>query len=185
MTLKAYYDTILAKTGKTPKDFISLAEQKGFLKEGVKPGQIVAWLKQDYGLGQGHAMSIVLAIKNSTQPRPSESEKVGLLFRDARAKWREPYQALLDRVREFGPDVSEDPTDSYISLLRAGRKFAIVQVTSNRMDVGIKHKGRQTTSRFKPAGSWNSMVTHRVQLTDADQIDSELVEWLKQAYEAA
>lgn len=185
MTLKAYYDTILTKTGKTPQDFIALAEKKGFLKEGVKPGQIVAWLKEDYGLGQGHAMSIVLAIKNATQPRLSKSEKITRFFSGARAKWRATYDDLLARVGEFGPGVSADPTDTYISLLRKGRKFAIVQVASDRMDIGIKLKDRQTTGRFKAAGAWNSMVTHRVHLTGQDQIDTELLEWLKEAFDAA
>ncbi len=38
MTLKAYLDNIQAQTGKTPQDFLALAKQKGFLKEGVKTG---------------------------------------------------------------------------------------------------------------------------------------------------
>ena len=185
MTLKAYYDTIRAKTGKTPQDFITLAKKKGFLEEGVKTGQIVAWLKEDYGLGQGHAMSIVLAIKNVTQPKLSQSESIARHFKGARAKWRRPYDELLARVGEFGPGVSEDPTDTYISFLRNGRKFAIVQVTADRVDIGIKHKGRQTTSRFEAAGAWNAMVTHRVHITDPIQLDPELLEWLKQAYAAA
>lgn len=47
MTLKGYLDNIEAKTGKTPKDFRVLAEKKGLLREGVKTGQIVSWLKED------------------------------------------------------------------------------------------------------------------------------------------
>ena len=66
MTLKAYLDNIQIKTGKTPHDFKVLAEQKGLLKEGVKTGQIVSWLKEDYGLGQGHAMAIVLTLHTMT-----------------------------------------------------------------------------------------------------------------------
>ena len=64
MSLQAYYDNIKAKTGKTPQDFIKLADKKGFLKEGTKAKVIVNWLKKDFDLGHGHAMSIVLAIKN-------------------------------------------------------------------------------------------------------------------------
>lgn len=29
------------------------------LRAGVKAGDIIAWLKQDFGLGHGHAMAIV------------------------------------------------------------------------------------------------------------------------------
>ena len=107
MTFKAYIDNIQTQTGKTPKDFLILAKKKGLLKEGVKTREIVNWLKQDYGLGQGHAMAIVLTFKNATQPKTSESEAIEKLFRGERARWREPYDKLLDKIREFGPDASE------------------------------------------------------------------------------
>ena len=64
MSFQAYIDNIKAKTGKTPVDFKRLAEKKGLLKPGVKAGEIVAWLKQDFGLGHGHAMAIYATFKN-------------------------------------------------------------------------------------------------------------------------
>lgn len=68
MSFQAYIDNIKAKTGKTPKDFRQLAEQKGFvekgtIKKGVKAGQIVDWLKADFDLGRGHAMAIYATLK--------------------------------------------------------------------------------------------------------------------------
>jgi Domain of unknown function (DUF5655)/Domain of unknown function (DUF4287) len=185
MTLKAYYDNIKAKTGKTPQDFLVLAEKKGLVREGVKTGQIVAWLKEDFGLGQGHAMAIVLALQTATQPRVSKEDQVARHFKGDKAKWRKPYDALLTRIRRFGPDVSVSPTNSYINLLRKGKKFAIVQVSSEHLDIGIKRKGVQTTDRFEAAGAWNSMVTHRVRIDNPKQIDAEVIRWLKQAFDAA
>ena len=185
MTLKAYLDNIEAKTGKTPQDFRVEAEKKGLLKEGVKTGQIVSWLKEDYGLGQGHAMAIVLTLQNATQPRKIDAEKVDRLFKGDKAKWRAPYDKLLVRIGMFGPDVSTASTNSYISILRNGKKLAIVQVSTDRLDIGIKLKSMQQTGRFEAAGAWNSMVTHRVRISDPDQIDQEVMTWLQQAYEAA
>jgi hypothetical protein len=63
VTFQAYLDNIKAKTGKTPDDFISLARARGLLEPGVKAGQIVAWLKEDFALGHGHAMAIVAVLK--------------------------------------------------------------------------------------------------------------------------
>lgn len=68
MTFQAYLDNIQAKTGKSPEDFQKLAAQQGFtaggkLRAEVKAGQVVAWLKQDFGLGHGHAMAIVALLK--------------------------------------------------------------------------------------------------------------------------
>ena len=68
MSFQAYIDNIKTKTGKGPDDFKQLAEKKGFLhngqlKEGVKAGEIVAWLKEDFDLGHGHSMAIFALFK--------------------------------------------------------------------------------------------------------------------------
>lgn len=67
MSFQAYLDNIEAKTGKTPNEFVELARAKGFDQPDVKAGVIVDWLKQDFGLGRGHAMALVHVIKNGPQ----------------------------------------------------------------------------------------------------------------------
>ena len=64
MSFQAYLDNIEAKTGKAPEEFIQLAREKGFDQPGVKAGEIIAWLAEDFELGRGHAMAIVHVIKN-------------------------------------------------------------------------------------------------------------------------
>ncbi len=76
MSFQAYIDNIKAKTGKTPEDFKVLAEKKGLLREGVKTGQIVAWLKEDFGLGRGHAMAIVLTLRSASPTGESTDKQV-------------------------------------------------------------------------------------------------------------
>jgi Domain of unknown function (DUF4287) len=63
MSFQAYIDNIKAKTGKTPEEFKKLAEKEGLLQPGVKAGAIVAWLKREFGLGHGHAMTIYATFK--------------------------------------------------------------------------------------------------------------------------
>jgi hypothetical protein len=68
MSFQAYLDNIKTKTGKSADDFKAMAEQKGFtqngeLKSTVKAGDIVKWLKDDFGLGHGHAMAIYALLK--------------------------------------------------------------------------------------------------------------------------
>lgn len=68
MSFQAYINNIKAKTGKTPEDFKKIAEKKGLLKPGVKAGQIVAWLKEDFGLGHGHTMAIYAVFSGLKDP---------------------------------------------------------------------------------------------------------------------
>ena len=72
MSFQAYINNIEAKTGKTPADFKALAEKKGFLQDGqivptVKATQITDWLKEEFGLGHGHAMAMYAAFKGKTE----------------------------------------------------------------------------------------------------------------------
>jgi hypothetical protein len=75
------------------------------------------------------------------------------------------------------------PTESYISVLRNNKKFAIVQVTSSRMDIGIKLKGVLPKGRLEASGTWKSMVTHRVRIDNPKQLNAEVITWLQQAYQ--
>lgn len=67
MSFQAYLDNIEEKTGKTPNEFIALAREKGFDNPSVKSGAIVAWLKEDFGIGHGHAMALAHVIKNGAK----------------------------------------------------------------------------------------------------------------------
>lgn len=64
MSFQAYLDAIEEKIGKTPQELIDEAKAKGLDKAGTKAGVIIDWLKNDYGLGRGHAMALVSVIKN-------------------------------------------------------------------------------------------------------------------------
>ena len=68
MSFQAYLDSIQKKTGKSPDELKQIATQKGFLLNGeitatTKAGDIVKWLKDDFDLGQGHAMAVYALFK--------------------------------------------------------------------------------------------------------------------------
>lgn len=67
MSFQAYLDNVEQKTGKTPNEFIILAKEKGYDDPSLKTRVIVAWLKEDFGLGHGHAMAIAHVIKNGAK----------------------------------------------------------------------------------------------------------------------
>lgn len=68
MSFQAYLNTIEQKTGKSPADLRALGAERGWtadgtLADGVKPMTIVASLKDELGLGHGHAMAVVALLK--------------------------------------------------------------------------------------------------------------------------
>ena len=74
---------------------------------------------------------------------------------------------------------------TYISLRTPKKQFALLQPsTKTRVDIGLNLKGVDPEGIAEAAGSWNSMVTHRIKITEVKQVNSELKEWLQKAYEA-
>ncbi len=78
MSFQAYLDNIEEKTGKTPQEFIDEAKKKGFDDPKTKAGEIVNWLKEEYGLGRGHAMALVYVIKNGPKIGDKHIESGGV-----------------------------------------------------------------------------------------------------------
>ena len=60
MSFQAYLDKVEEITGKTPNDFIAMAKKKNLTQH----KDIIAWLKNDYGLGLGHARAIAYVIQH-------------------------------------------------------------------------------------------------------------------------
>ncbi len=66
MSFQAYLNAVETKTGLTPRQLLELAQAKGFGPD-TKATPIVEWLKEDYGLGRGHAMAMVHVITKGDQ----------------------------------------------------------------------------------------------------------------------
>jgi hypothetical protein len=64
MSLQAYLDNVQAKTGK-------LAKSKGL----VEFKDIIAWLKDDFGLGLGHARAIAHVIRHGEVSETGKKKK--------------------------------------------------------------------------------------------------------------
>jgi hypothetical protein len=56
--------------------------------------------------------------------------------------------------------------------------------TKTRVDIGINLKGEKATKRFVDVPQ-PGMCQYKVGLTDAAEVDKELISWLKKAYDAA
>lgn len=179
--MQAYLDTIKEQTGKTIDDIRALAAGKGFTKH----AEARDWVKAELGLGHGHASLIAKLILEPDSFKRPDSERIDGQYAGKKAHWRTLYERILADVQKLGPDVGTDASDAYVSFVRNGKKFAIAQPsTTDRFDLGIKLKGEPATEKFEAAGKWNAMVTHRVRITDAAQVDDEVLAWLGRAYAA-
>jgi hypothetical protein len=116
--------------------------------------------------------------------REDVDDQVARLFPDRKAHWRPVYDALADTINGFG-QVEVLPRRTQVGFGTRSPFVMLQPSTPDRFDVGVKVPGVAPTDRFAAAGSWNPTMTHRAQLSSPDEIDAELVSWLRAAYEAS
>jgi hypothetical protein len=181
MSFQAYLDNIKAKTGKHPR-LRQTCGQEGPDDARRNCGMAEERLRTRARARHRDRRSAVEVGRLQGQPR-TEDRRALLGQKDGMAKGvRQPHRP----DHKIGPDVVVEANETYVNLLRSTKKFGILQPSSaDRLDIGIKRKGKDSGSRFETAGRWNSMVTHRVRVANPKEIDAEVLSWLKSAYKAA
>jgi len=166
------------KTGKTLAQWVTIARKSKLDKH----GKLVAHLKSDHGMTHGFANLVAM----TTLTKPADgNDLVATQYKGTKADLRPIYDALVKKIARLGKDVELSPKKAYVSLRRS-KQFAIIQPsTATRVDVGLNLKGEATTERLEASGSFNAMVSHRVRISDAREIDAKLEGWLKKAYETS
>lgn len=170
------------KTGKDLESWRKVVADSGLEKH----GQIVKMLKTEHGVSHGFANLIAHESKQSAAVHAPAADLIDAQYAGAKAGLAPIRDAFLTRVATLGGDVEVAPKKTYISL-RRGKQFAILQAsTRTRVDVGLNlGADHETTERLEASGSFNSMVSHRVRLSDVTEVDDELMGWVREAYEGA
>lgn len=175
--LQTMIDNMPEKTGKSLNEWKTILKEKSYAKhsEGVN------FLKKEHGVTHGFANTIVTLSKEENN---SPTDLVDQQYK-GKENLSPIYEAILNAVKTFGNDVVITPKKTTVSLIRK-KQFALIKpATKTRIDLGIKIKDKPTTDRLQNSGPFGTMCTHRVQLTEVSQVDSELIDWLKVAYEKA
>lgn len=169
-----------AKTGRSLADWTAAARASGHGKHKA----LVDWLKAEHGLGHGYANLVAHKTFASDAGSSADTDLMEAMFAGPKAGVRPIY----DRVAEIvaGLDGSEfAPKKGYVSFRRS-KQFGLAQPsTKDRLDLGLNLKGVEPSGRLEASGSFNAMVSHRVRLTAPEQVDEEVADWIRRAWEAA
>lgn len=168
--------TLEAKTGRTLAEWQAIVRGLGVTKH----GEILKALKQDHGLSHGYAN--MLALLATGYGTSSEDELLTGLFEGPRAGLRPMYDRVAAVIAGFGDDVEVLPKKTMVGFKRKRQFACFMPASATRVDLGITMKeDAPPDSRIKatPGG----MASHVVPITSADQIDDDVVRWLRVAYD--
>jgi predicted transport protein len=169
-------------TGKALEQWHKELKNRGFDKDS-KHGEIIKLLKGEYAVTHGYAN--LIAFKFREGHSGEQLDLVEAQYLGEKQALKPIYDKLMKKITSFGSDVQVSPKKAYVSL-RRDKQFAIIQPsTKTRLDIGINLPAEKATARLENSGSFSAMVSHRVRIENEKEIDSELIQWLKQAYLAA
>lgn len=174
---------IQKKTGKTLDELYGWLGSTGLAKH----GQLRDAAKSDLGLGHGDANTLVTLFLRSTgavaAPAATADAAVDEIYVGPKASLRPVHDRVMTAIGGFG-EFEIAPKKAYLSLRRK-KQFAMVgPATKTQVEVGLNAKDLQGGDRLmaqKPGG----MCQYKVRISSADEVDDELVGWIRAAYDAA
>jgi predicted transport protein len=126
------------------------------------------------------------ALRFKPVPGGSDQDLVSAQFAGAKAALRPIYDLVLGIILGFGEDVKVNPRQSYIALARKVQFAALKASTSTRLDLGLRLKAAAMSDRLEAAqGVGGGSINFKVSLSKIEDVDTELIAWLRQAYEGA
>lgn len=174
-------DNLHKNTGKSLEEWIKVVKASGIDKHKA----MIDFLKKEHGLTYGFANLIALKTRGTDSGSAESSDDLVKNQYSGKENLLPLYEKLIAEIEKFGKDIEIAPKNAYVSVRRK-KQFAIIQPsTKDRLDLGLNIKDFETTDRLEKAGSFNSMCSHRVRLTSLDQVDKEVISWIKEAYNQA
>jgi len=171
---------LLEKTGKPLDYWIKIVKESKIEKHKA----IIGFLKSEHDFTHGFANFVSLKARKSDA---GSIDNTGLLTNQYKGKehLKPIYEKLLSEISVFGNDITITPKKDSVSFIRKRQFVLIKPATKTRIDLGLKLKGKEITERLENSGPFGAMCTHRVRLSKLEEVNSELIEWMKEAYEKA
>ncbi len=174
-------DNIYKNTGKTVDEWVKIVREKNFAKH----GEIIKFLKEEHSFTHGFANFVALKSKGSDANSVEDKDSLVIKQYAGKENLKQIYNNLISRIMEFGDDIEIAPKVAYVSLRRK-KQFAILQpATKTRFEINLIIKGQEAIGILEAITTANSMCSHKINLTSENDITSEVIDWLKIAYQKA
>ncbi len=176
---------IQIRTGKSLDELRAILQQSGLTKH----SEIRAMFQRDLGLGYGDANMLAQILRktdaegsNAVQAETPD-DVVNALYTGAKADLRPIHDRLMAEIAQLGA-FEIAPKKGYLSLRRKKQFAMIGPATNTRVEVGLNMKGLDATARLAEMPS-GGMCNYKVKVIDVAEVDTELIAWIKRAYESA
>jgi hypothetical protein len=183
--LAAQLENMQTRSGKSLDELAAIVRASGRTRH----GEIRDFLKTELGMGYGDANTFAHYYLKPEGERPGDApaaapgEALDAIYTGAKAGLRPLHDVVMSAIAALGP-FEVAPKKGYVSLRRKKQFATVGPASKGRVEVGLNAHGLAAGPRLTelPAGG---MCQYRVHLTGADEVDAELVGWIREAYAGA
>ena len=168
------------------KTGLSLDEWKTVIaKENlVKHGEIVKFLKESHNITHGYASEIALKVLGSDADSSSDADAFIESQYKGKEHLKEFYDKLIAEIQKFDGDFEIAPKKTYISLKRKKQFVILNPASKTRFEIGFNLKGVEAKGKLENEKP-NGICSHKINFSDLSEIDHEVIEYIKMAYDNA
>nr|WP_316640181.1 DUF5655 domain-containing protein [uncultured Roseateles sp.] len=169
---------IEARTGHNLDSFRKLLAASGLAKHGEKRSMLM----QTLGLGYGDANAIVNLAAQAPAPAAG-ADPLDAIYTGPKAHLRPLHEAVIAAVNGFGR-YEIAPKKANVSLRRKKQFATLGPATKDALELGLNVKQLPAHARLKviPPGG---MCQFSTRLGRPEDIDADLLAWLRAAFDAA
>lgn len=182
------------RTGKTLTELSKIVASSGLTKHGER----VAMLKSTLSMGHGDANALVHYAVQSEAAKEIGDQNLAIpalaasatpeqaldgLYTGPKAGLRAIHDQLMHAIDKFGA-FEAAPKKTYVSYRRKKQFAMIGPATNTRIELGLNVKSLPVSERLQelPAGQ---MCNFKVKISQIEEVNQELLDWIKAAYDAA
>ena len=171
-------ENLKINTGKSLGQWIIIVRAKNFSKH----GEIIKFLKQEHSFTHGFANLVALKARESDADSFENKDNLVNLQYKGKEHFKPLYDKLVTEISQFGDNIEIAPKKAYVSL-RSKKQFAILNpAAKSRFEIGLIIKNQKGEGLLEEIKTSNSMCSHKINLTSIEDINNEVMNWIKIAY---
>lgn len=173
-------ESIQQRTGKTLEEWVTAVLESGL--DPLDQNSVRKWLKSEHGIAQNTQWAIAdAAARAAGWVRPSPDGYIDSQYQDKKAPLRPIFDAIHAAILSIDPLVTVEGRGGYTPFVR-NRQFCAVEAKSKLVNLGLRFKAAPESLRLLE-GKAPGQCTHKVEITNVDQVDEEVKRLLRIAYE--
>jgi predicted transport protein len=171
---------LLKNTGKSLIEWVDFAKANNKRKH----SETVNWLKENYNLGLFFADLIVHKANRTDAGSISDEELIELQYK-GKENLKLIYDQILEEILSLGNDIEVAPKKGYVSLRRKKQFACLKPATKSRFELELIIKGQEPSGILEAINGAGAMCTHKIKIENESQMNSEIFNWIKVAYNKA